>query len=177
MSATCDRPQAEVARARPASGSTRTRKPAACECTTALKSHAKTPLCHRTRLPCLGSVVTRAQGTGPGRWSPCVPSRVTFHSSSSRGRRAGLWGAGAAAPGNSVLKKNTHTHIHTYIHSGLTGLRHARAPHFPDSRLGEPVIGKAKGGCRPQIQSGQSVALNPRAPDGPRPTAHTPVLQ
>ena len=70
-----------------------------------------------------------------------------------------------------------HTYIHTYIHSGLTGLRHARAPHFPDSRLDEPVIGKAKGGCRPQIQSGQSVALNPRAPDGPRPTAHTPVLQ
>ena len=69
------------------------------------------------------------------------------------------------------------TYIHTYIHSGLTGLRHARAPHFPDSRLDEPVIGKAKGGCRPQIQSGQSVALNPRAPDGPRPTAHTPVLQ
>ena len=34
---------------------------------------------------------------------------------------------------------------HTYTHSGLTGLRHARAPltsPFPDSRLEEPVTAR-----------------------------------
>ena len=63
---------------------------ASAECMAALKSHAKTPLCHKPGCPVV--VKAMAQGTGPDRWPPYLPYRATSHSLCSRCRRAGLLG-------------------------------------------------------------------------------------
>ena len=111
VSATCDRPRADGARAQHAAGPSRVRWPAVCGRTPA-QSHCQSPLCREARPPSLCLVAKpRAQGTGPD-WGRLVFHPGLPHLPFSRGRRAGPWGEGARSSEKPCIK--THTRTHTY---------------------------------------------------------------